>query len=207
MAGTLKMYAVVEFEDGLSVVPKNWLTEDSTEAFWPMYTSTARHNKAVKRAAEPESTWSKCSIRKIYGTYLSYDVARQKLKRAEEESDLTSNTEKDECRKKSRKNRAKKDRNSSMSSNDNELSDDSICENIPKAPNKLSNEVTHWTKTKNAQKNPPRGVSSGRIKPGGSRNHQTQEEEVDDPVYIQRDKRDYEDNDVQSSSNLTSNKG
>ncbi|TGZ51886.1 Uncharacterized protein DBV15_12677 [Temnothorax longispinosus] len=143
MAGTLKMYAVVEFEDGLSVVPKNWLTEDLTEAFWPMYTSSARHDKAVKRMEEPESTWSKCSIRKLYKTYLSYDVARQKLKRAKEESDLTSNTEKDEYHKRSRKNRAKKDRNLSMSSKDNKLSDDSsICENMPKAP-KLSNKIHH----------------------------------------------------------------
>ncbi|XP_071576704.1 uncharacterized protein [Temnothorax nylanderi] len=148
----MKMYVVVEFEDGLSVVPKNWLTKDLTEAFWPIYTSTARHDKAVKRMEEPESTWTKCSIRKIYGTYMSYDVARQKLKRAEEESDLTSNTEKDESRKKTRKNRAKKDMNSSMSSNDIELSDDSIIlDSMAKVPN-FSNKNIHLKKTGNAQK-------------------------------------------------------
>ncbi|TGZ51529.1 hypothetical protein DBV15_09095 [Temnothorax longispinosus] len=187
---------------------------------------------------KPESTWSKCSIRKIYGTYLSYDVARKKLKQAEEESDLTSNTEKDESRKRSRKNRAKKDRNSSMSSNDTDLSDDSvILDSMPKAP-KFSKKVTHWKKTENAQKSfddrsyddkrqstktmkntasnnhynvekkdfhPLSVVSFGYIRPGGSRNYQTEEE--DDPVYIESNERDYEDNDVLLSPSLTSNKG
>ncbi|XP_011859452.1 PREDICTED: uncharacterized protein LOC105556947, partial [Vollenhovia emeryi] len=133
MASTLNMYTVVEFEDGLSVVPKNWLTKDLTKAFWPNYTSTTRHDKAAKVMEEPDSTWSICPIRKIYGTYLNYAVARQKLKQAEEESDLTSNTEKEEYLKKSRKNRAAKVMDTSMSSND-ELSDDSFISEIPKVP-------------------------------------------------------------------------
>jgi len=49
MADTLKMYAVVEFENGLSVIPDIWLTKDRKEAFWPTYTNTARYDKPVKR--------------------------------------------------------------------------------------------------------------------------------------------------------------
>ncbi|XP_039312745.1 uncharacterized protein LOC120359418 [Solenopsis invicta] len=227
------MYAVVEFEDGLSVVPYKWLTQDLKEGFWPIYTSTARYDKAVKRMEEPESTWSKCSIRKIYGTYMTYDVARQKCKRAEEESDLTSNTEKDESRKRTRKNRAKKDMNFSASSN--ELSDDtSILDSMPKVP-KFLNKVTHLKNTGNAQKSfddrsykrqstktmkntasnnqsnvgkndfhPSPVVSSGYIRPGGSRNYQIEEEEQDDLVSIESTERD-EDNDVVLSPSLTSN--
>lgn len=64
-------------------------------------------------------------------------MARQKLKQAEEESDLTSNTEKDEYKKKSRKIRAAKTVDTSMSSSD-ELSDDFMSEfsKIPKIPNR-----------------------------------------------------------------------
>lgn len=65
----LKMYAVVEFGDGLSIIPKNWLTKDQREAFWPTYTNTGRYDKAMKCMEKPESTWSKYTIRKIFRIY------------------------------------------------------------------------------------------------------------------------------------------
>ncbi|XP_036146248.1 proteoglycan 4-like [Monomorium pharaonis] len=92
---------------------------------------------------KPESTWSKHTVRKIYGTYSSYAVARQKLIQAEEESDLTSNTEKEEYRKKSRKDRVAK--NMETASSNTELSDDSIISDIPEVP-KISNKSTHTKK-------------------------------------------------------------
>lgn len=49
-------------------------------------------------------------------------------------------------------------------------------------------------------------VSSGYIRPGGSRNYQIEEEEQDDLVSIESTERD-EDNDVVLSPSLTSNEG
>lgn len=64
-----RFYAIVEFEDGLQVVPHNWLNGDLTKAVWPNFTSNKRYDKAVKCMQTPESTWTEHSIRKIYGTY------------------------------------------------------------------------------------------------------------------------------------------
>jgi len=64
-----KFYAVVEFEDGLQVIPNNWLHISMIKAVWPNFTNNKRYYKAVKLMEEPESTWMEHSIRKVYGTY------------------------------------------------------------------------------------------------------------------------------------------
>ncbi|XP_070169708.1 uncharacterized protein [Polyergus mexicanus] len=144
-----KFYAIVEFEDGLQIVPYNWLNEDSKKAVWPNFTNNKRYDKAVKLMEEPELTWLTHNIRKVYGTYSNYGVARQKLKQAEEESDLTSTTEKEEYLKKSRKIRAAKIVDTSTSSSD-ELSDEFLRE-FSKIP-KINNVATYKNKSK-SQKN------------------------------------------------------
>ncbi|EFN60346.1 hypothetical protein EAG_01319, partial [Camponotus floridanus] len=101
-------YAVVEFEDGLQVIPDNWLNEDLTKAVWPTFTNNKRYYKAVKFMEEPLSTWLEHPICKIYGKFLNYAVARKKLKEAEALSDINSDTDRNESLKKSRKVRAAK---------------------------------------------------------------------------------------------------
>ncbi|XP_070168191.1 uncharacterized protein [Polyergus mexicanus] len=150
-----KFYAIVEFEDGLQIVPYNWLNEDSKKAVWPNFTNNKRYDKAVKLMEEPEPTWLTHNIRKVYGTYSNYGVARQKLKQAEEESDLTSTTEKEEYLKKSRKIRAAKVVDTSTSSSD-ELSDEFIRE-FSKIP-KIDNVATCRNKSK-TQKNPQKDIN------------------------------------------------
>lgn len=59
-------YAIVEFEDGVQLIPKNWLSKDFKKAAWPNFTNNKRFDKAVKLMEEPQSTWSQHSIRKIY---------------------------------------------------------------------------------------------------------------------------------------------
>lgn len=39
------------------------------KAVWPNFTNNNRYDKAVKLMEEPQSTWMKHSVRKIYGTY------------------------------------------------------------------------------------------------------------------------------------------
>lgn len=65
-------YAVVEFEDGLQIIPNNWLSADLKRAVWPNFTNNKRYDKAVKLMEEPQSTWLEHPISKIYGTYCKY---------------------------------------------------------------------------------------------------------------------------------------
>jgi len=65
-----KFYAIVEFSDGLQIVPNNWLSSDLKNAVWPVgFTNNARYDKAIKLMEEPQSTWLSHPIKKIYGTY------------------------------------------------------------------------------------------------------------------------------------------
>lgn len=131
------------------MVPYNWLSKDLKRAVWPNYTNNKRYDHAVKLMVEPESSWLEHPIKKIYGTYFNYAVARQKLKQAEELSDLTSNTEKEEFLKKSRKLRAAKIIDTSISSNE-ELTDESNISELPKIP--ITTSVAKPKITKNTQK-------------------------------------------------------
>jgi hypothetical protein len=62
-------YAVVEFMDGLQVIPTSWLNQDLRSAVWPNFTNNKNYDKAVKKMIDPESTWTSHSIKKIFGTY------------------------------------------------------------------------------------------------------------------------------------------
>lgn len=64
-----KLYTVVEFKDGLQLIPTNWLDITVMKAVWPNFTNNKKYDKAVKLMEEPESTWNKHPVRKIYGTY------------------------------------------------------------------------------------------------------------------------------------------
>lgn len=69
-----KTYAVVEFEDGIQLIPSSWLTIDLKKAFWPNFTNNKRYDKAVKLQEKPESTWLKHPILKIYGTFRKFYI-------------------------------------------------------------------------------------------------------------------------------------
>ncbi|XP_029167820.1 uncharacterized protein LOC114938178 [Nylanderia fulva] len=90
-----KFYAVVEFEDGLQIVPNNWLNSNLNKAVWSNFTNNKRYYKAVKFMENPEPTWIEHPIRKIYAKDTNYELARRKLKDAEELSDINSGTDKD----------------------------------------------------------------------------------------------------------------
>lgn len=64
-----KRYSIVEFEDGLQLIPNNWFHEDRSKAYWPYFTSNMRYEKAVQRMEEPELTWSKYPIVKILASF------------------------------------------------------------------------------------------------------------------------------------------
>ncbi|XP_018045573.1 PREDICTED: uncharacterized protein LOC108685340 [Atta colombica] len=121
-----KFYAVVEFEDGPQIIPNNWLDVSIMKAVWPNFTNYKRYDKAVKLMEEPESTWIKHPIRKIYGIYTDYTMAQQKLKEAEKLSNLSSNVEKEKYLKKTKNIIAIK----LLDSDNDELSDDNSIKSL-----------------------------------------------------------------------------
>lgn len=62
------VYSIVEFEDGLQMIPTSWLIRDKNAAFWPQFTSHARFIKAVQKKILPEDNWPVYNIKKILGT-------------------------------------------------------------------------------------------------------------------------------------------
>jgi len=62
-------YIIVLFEDGLQVIPKNWMNQGCNAAKWPNFTTNKRYDKAVKLMEEPQPMWTEHSILKIYGKY------------------------------------------------------------------------------------------------------------------------------------------
>ncbi|XP_029675888.1 uncharacterized protein LOC115243221 isoform X2 [Formica exsecta] len=135
-------YAIIEFEDGLQIIPNKWLSADLKRAVWPNFTNNARYDRAVKLMEEPQSTWLEHPISKIYGTYLNYMMARKKLKEAEELSDLNSGTDRDEFLKKSRKIRAAKIFDEDTSNDEQSDDTSSLISDLPKVPEKRTNTIT-----------------------------------------------------------------
>ncbi|XP_036145359.1 uncharacterized protein LOC118646475 [Monomorium pharaonis] len=135
-----KKYVIVEFKDGLQIIPTIWLTSDLKRAKWPKnYITNKRYDKAVKNMEEPESTWEEYPIMKIFTSCSDYEVARSKLKLAEQLSDLNTCSDEEEKSKKSRKVRAAKKRRLSSTSNYSEESDESLMLSLPKPPCKQTN--------------------------------------------------------------------
>ncbi|EFN75026.1 hypothetical protein EAG_00198, partial [Camponotus floridanus] len=62
-------YAIVEFKDGLQIVPATWLSSDLQKSKWPRhYISNDRYDKAVKLMEVPDCTWEEHTVLKIYAT-------------------------------------------------------------------------------------------------------------------------------------------
>ncbi|EFN70499.1 hypothetical protein EAG_13820, partial [Camponotus floridanus] len=81
-------YNIVEFEDGLQIVPSEWLTENNKECKWPSYTSQIKINKAIMKRIFPSDDWQLYKIIRIFGSSDTYDKAIDKLKLAEQISDI-----------------------------------------------------------------------------------------------------------------------
>lgn len=56
----------MEFEDGLQIIPKNWLINNK-QAFWPPFNDWKKYYNAVQKMLEPVQDWKTCTIIKIIG--------------------------------------------------------------------------------------------------------------------------------------------
>lgn len=74
-----KKYTVVEFEDGVALVPSLWLIEDGEKCRWPMYGDNAmKFNFAVGSCevppAEDGSLWTTLSVWQIICTASKFTI-------------------------------------------------------------------------------------------------------------------------------------
>lgn len=62
-------YLIVEFEDGVQIIPSNWADANQVQAFWPHFKSHIKYNMAVRNLLQPGADWQKCDIlRVLYST-------------------------------------------------------------------------------------------------------------------------------------------
>ncbi|XP_078487899.1 uncharacterized protein LOC144745831 [Ciona intestinalis] len=107
------MYAVIEFAeedngDGCSmieIIPLGWLSEKEEFCYWPPCAYRLKLAKLVKNNVEADSTWMKCTIKRVMYKTDSYLKAREKLRQAEDVSDLQTSDKSDAEMSKKRKKR------------------------------------------------------------------------------------------------------
>ncbi|CAG9771293.1 unnamed protein product [Ceutorhynchus assimilis] len=132
-------WCVVEFSDGVQIVPHSWITGD--KCYWPTYSginAQSLFKKAVVEYQAPDkNNWALYAMR-ILGIYDSYEQAAPKLKKAEIQSDINS-SDKDESR--SKKSRRVRKRVVHSSEEDNTDPEDEIegIEPFPTPPTKKAN--------------------------------------------------------------------
>lgn len=62
-------FNVVEFHDGLHVIPFSWLSNDNKQAYWPPYECTIRMCKAVVNMETPmKDHWELLDVLAILGS-------------------------------------------------------------------------------------------------------------------------------------------
>lgn len=63
----MQRFAIVEFEDGLQLVPSTWML-DEKECFWPPYTNLSKMNRAISNCEAVSDNWQIHKIIRVFGT-------------------------------------------------------------------------------------------------------------------------------------------
>jgi len=63
-------YAVVEFYDGLQLIPRNWISVDKSQAYFPDMTKMnyKQFDKLGLNTEKPHSSWETFEIKKIWAS-------------------------------------------------------------------------------------------------------------------------------------------
>lgn len=63
----MSAYKVVEFVDGVQLVPTNWFTSDLKFSYWPPSSlNQIKVNKFIASRQEPDLNWSKYLVKRIF---------------------------------------------------------------------------------------------------------------------------------------------
>ncbi|KMQ86596.1 hypothetical protein RF55_14378 [Lasius niger] len=81
-------YHVVEFEDGLEIVPSSWVKENMCK--YPAIKSKKKKDKAVINNVQPDSSWKNYAILRTFAVCDTYEEACLKCDKAEYVSDLNT---------------------------------------------------------------------------------------------------------------------
>ncbi|XP_071652731.1 uncharacterized protein, partial [Temnothorax longispinosus] len=84
----LQNFTIALFDDGLQLVPSSWLFDNKTMCHWPPYTNEKKIRKAIMEEASPNCTWTAHKILRVFGTSGTYASRIEKVKLAQEYSDL-----------------------------------------------------------------------------------------------------------------------
>lgn len=60
------MYSIVEFTDGVQLVPSQWLTANN-KCYYPPYLAQSRIDKAIQNREMPEKSWPTHAVLRIFG--------------------------------------------------------------------------------------------------------------------------------------------
>lgn len=71
MALPNNLFHLVEFEDGIQVVPDNWIQKDK-KCSYPNYKTDHDIIKAIKKRQPPQDNWFTYPIKRIFGVYGKY---------------------------------------------------------------------------------------------------------------------------------------
>lgn len=64
-----KKYYIVEFEDGIQIIPENWFTCDKKSAvYWPNLKTQKEYDKAVEKMKDLKNDSITVDIKKIFGS-------------------------------------------------------------------------------------------------------------------------------------------
>lgn len=69
MALSKNTFHLVEFEDGVQVVPDNWIQRDKNECWYPNFKTDKDINKAIKKRQSPQDGWLSYSIKRVFDIY------------------------------------------------------------------------------------------------------------------------------------------
>lgn len=61
-------FSIVEFEDGIQLVPILWIFNGNKKCYWPNYTKQEKINQAIFNEEHPDSKWLPYNILRIFGT-------------------------------------------------------------------------------------------------------------------------------------------
>lgn len=67
---TSKAYSIVQFDDGLAIVPSFWLNENKTQCVYPIFRNPVKIKKAVASQLSPEdnANWKTFDVSRIFYT-------------------------------------------------------------------------------------------------------------------------------------------
>lgn len=64
-------YYIIEFEDGMQLIPYNWLNTSKSKAYWPNFTNMLKYEKAVRNMEPVGKDW-KLYVQRILGSARKY---------------------------------------------------------------------------------------------------------------------------------------